>query len=474
MRRIFVFSALTLLFFSGEALAQEKSVTGAERQSLEMTVYQDDLALITDRRRVDLVAGANTLAFLDVSSRLRPESAALRSVSAGAIAVREMRFDFDLLTPEALLQRHLGRTVGVVSVNPATGEETQVEAHVLSVDGGVVLRIGERIETQVPGRIVFPEVPAGLRALPTLAVDLDADAPPRPHELELRYLSTGFSWRSDYVAELSADGRSLDVSGWITLVNGTKTRFPDTRVQFVAGDVHRVRNGVPFRAEAVARDLMVAAPAVQREELFDYHLYTLDRPVTLEPNQVRQVNLVSAEKVPAKREYLLYGQEFYYRGRHAEIGRNLPVAIFVEFVNDAGAGLGVPLPRGVVRVYQPDARGRAQFIGEDTIGHTPRGETLRLNLGNAFDLRADRIQTDFRRLPAPEREQRFESAFRIAVRNAGDRDVTVTVVEPMPGDWEIVQESHPHEKRSAREALWRIGVPAGGETVLEYRAQVRF
>jgi hypothetical protein len=477
MRMKFALAIAALGLFCGAAFAevmQEKSVTAADRLAVMLTVYQGDLALITDRRRVDLDAGENRLALRGVSARMRPESASLRSLtSPGAIAVRELTFDFDLLTPESLLERYIGRTVSVVKTHPQTGEETEVEAIVLAVAGGVVLRIGERIETQIPGRIVFPALPAGLRERPTLVVELSADAP-QTHELELRYLSGGLSWQADYVAELSADGEILDLSGWVTLVNRSDVRYPDAHLQFVAGDVHRIRDEVQ-RIDSAPRELMAAAlPDMRQEGFFDYHLYTLEHPVTVEENQTRQMKLLSADKVPVRREYLLAGQEHYYLGRNGEPGRNLPVASFIEFDNRADKGLGVALPGGVVRVYRPDGTGRVQFVGEDRIAHTPKGEKLRLRLGNAFDLRADRIQTDHRRLPAPEREQLFESAFRIEVRNAGNEEVTVTVIEPIPGEWQIIEESHPHEKRSAREALWRIDVPAEGRAVLEYRARVRF
>ncbi len=467
-----VIAALLLLLFSADAFAQQQSLTEAERRSLEITIYADDLALISDRRNAELEAGLNRLVFEDVSDRIRPESAALGSLSRpGSVAVRQMSYDADLLTPRALLERHLGRTVGVVRVDPATGEETQVEAQLLSVADGVVLRIGDRIETAPEGRIVFSEVPDGLRGRPALAFEAAAETPGR-HELELRYLATGLSWQSDYMAELSADADRLRLLGSFTIVNRSAVRYPEARLQLVAGSLHRVRDEVHLRRDA--RELMaVAAPEVQREALLDYHLYTLTPPVTLEPNQMRQVGFVDAAEVPARREHLLVGQEYHYRGRHGQLGRDLPVATFVELDNRAQGGLGVPLPSGVVRVYQPDSAGRIHLVGEDRIGHTPDGETLRLQLGHAFDLRADRVQTDFVRLPAPEREQRFESAFRIAVRNAGDREVTVTILEPLPGEWEVVEESHPHERKSAREAQWRLAVPPRGEAALEFRVRVR-
>lgn len=474
-KRAIIFGLAALLAAPSAFAAQaEKRTTLQDQQGVAVTIYGEDLALVKDRRKVGLDAGENLLAFGEVSARIRPETAMLRNVShPKGFTVLEQYFDFDLLTPEALLGRYVGRTVGVVKVHPQTGEETEVEARVLAVEGGIVLRIGDRIETGVPGRLVYPDVPENLRERPTLVADLVTPAA-GAQELELSYLTGGLSWQADYVAELREGQGALDLSGWVTLTNQSGTSYPDARLQLVAGNVHRVKEEVMLRRDLARPEMAMAAPAMAPPEgLFEYHLYTLPRPVTLRENQTRQVALMSAANIPVRQENLLRGQEFYYHGRHGDLGRRQPVSVFLEFDNREKSGLGAPLPGGIVRVYQRDAAGGAQFIGEDRIAHTPRNETARLRLGEAFDITAERTQTDFRRLAGGERETVIESAYRIELRNGKKEEVTVKVAEPVPGDWEMVSQTHPHIKEDARTAVWQIKVPAEGKAVLEYRVRIR-
>jgi hypothetical protein len=212
----------------------------------------------------------------------------------------------------------------------------------------------------------------------------------------------------------------------------------------------------------------------QQEALFEYHLYTLARPTTLAQNQTKQVALLAATGVPVRKEYLLQGANYYYSGRYGEPGRKVGVGVYVEFDNK-GDGLGVPLPKGVVRVYTRDSQGNAQFVGEDQIGHTPKNEAVRLRLGAAFDVTAERKQTDFQKLAGTGRYNYvFESAYEIVLKNAKPDAVTVTVREPIPGDWSVVSESLPHAKAASDVAEWKVPVPAEGETKLVYRVRVRY
>lgn len=215
--------------------------------------------------------------------------------------------------------------------------------------------------------------------------------------------------------------------------------------------------------------MAAAAPKMEEESLLDYHLYTLDRPTSILENQTKQVALLSAQGVVAGKEYVLQGANYYYYGRHGELGRKLKPAVYVQFENKGGQ-MGLPLPKGVVRVYKKDRAGRAQFVGEDRIDHTARNETVRLKLGEAFDVTADKKQTEFERVS----DNVHESAYAIEIRNAKKEPVEVKVVEPMPGDWRILSSSQPHEKPSAGTATWRVKVPAEGKTVLTWRVRVKY
>jgi hypothetical protein len=462
---------LLCLAMAGQATADAgpEILTGtADRTAVAVTIYNDNLALVRDQRKVALAQGSNRVAFRDVSAQIRPETASLRSLSGGDIDLVEQNFDFDLLSPQKLLEKHLGRQVTVITVNPQTNGETREKATVLATNNGVVFRYADRIESGYGGRLAFEAVPANLRDRPTLSVLLNSAAA-GSQELELSYLTGGLTWKADYIANLSQDGKRMALNGWVTLTNASGTRYDNAQLQLVAGTLNRAR------PEGVAMPMMApvakAARAMEMKEegLFEYHLYTLERKTTLLDNQTKQVALLSAESISVRREYLLQGAEYYYGGRHADLGKKLKPAVFLEFDNKGGQ-LGKPLPKGVVRAYLKDSAGRAQFVGEDWIPHTARNEKVRLKLGEAFDVTADRVQTSFSKLS----DKLYESSYRIDLRNAKDEAVTVKVLEPLPGDWEITQSSRPHRKESSRIAAWDVEVPASGSTRLEYTARVKY
>lgn len=447
---------------------REMNSGAADREAVAVTVYNDDLALVKERRRVDLPAGMTRLSLREVAARMRPETALLRAVSGPPLGLIEQNFDFDLLTPQKLLEKYVGREVTVIRPHPTSDAERREKATVLAAGQGTVLRFADRIETGVPGRLAFDSVPPNLRDRPTLSVLLAASG--GKQAVELSYLTGGLSWKADYVANLSTDGKSLDLNGWVTLTNRSGAGFDDARLQLVAGTVNRVR-------QADSRVYAMAAPAPARakaqeatqEALLDYHLYSFERPTSIADNQTKQLALLSASAVPVRREYLLAGNDWYYRDRYGQVGQKLKPAVFLEFENQGGQ-LGKPLPAGIVRVYARDSKGAAQFVGEDRIAHTAKNEKLKLRLGEAFDITAERKQTGYRKLA----DNVIESAWRIELRNAKDEAVTVKVQEPLPGDWEMLQESHRHSKESARVAAWNVVVPAGGAAMLDYTVRVRW
>lgn len=454
--------------FASPAVAQEETAVGLDAQTgLSVTIYNQDLALVKDRRDVALDAGANRLAFIDVSAQIRPETALLNTAS-GRLDVLEQNFDFDLLTPEKLLEKSVGGTVRVITTNPETGEEAIEEATVLSVAGGVVLRIGDRIETAPRGRIVFAEVPANLRARPTLVISTDSDAA-GTKPVELAYLTGGLSWRADYVAALSADESTIDLNGLVTLTNTSGTTYRDARLQLVAGDVNRVREEIRYRASDMAETMAAPAPAMTEQGLFEYHLYTLERPTTIADNQTKQVALLSGTAIPVTKEYRLVNIANAYDYIQAEAPR-ANATVRVGFDNSEAAHLGLPLPTGTVRVYKNDSDGQALFVGEDSIQHTPKGETVKLTLGQAFDVTARPKQTDFIRLS----DRSFEAAYEIEIKNAKTEPVTVTVAETIPGEWKMLEESVAHTRLSAYQAEWQVDVPAEGTSTLTYRVRIEY
>lgn len=455
---------------------EEKTTLLQDQQQVSITIYNENLALVRDLRHVPLKKGINRLAWCDVSARIRPETALLRTPEkTSSIRMVEQNFDFDALTPEKLLEKYLGRSINVIYVNPVTGAETVEAATVLSVSDGVVLQFKDRVETSVSGRIAFPDIPGSLHNHPTLSLVLDG-ATPGKHELELSYLTSGLSWQADYVARLDANDGQLDLSGLVTLTNHSGIAYPDAHLQLVAGDVNQVTPEPP-QARTQARKMMAMVAdaaeyqAVKEESLSEYHLYSLPVPTTLAENQSKQITLMSATDIPVSQEFLLRGTNAYYFSRYSNLDDKLKPVVLIQFKNE-GEGLGVPLPKGTIRVYQNDSRDNLQFLGEDHIDHTAKNEEVRVKLGKATDITAMRTQTDFQQLDTPSR--RFtETAHQIEIHNVRQEAVTIRVQEPIPGDWMMISESQPHTKSSANLVEWLVKVPTNQKTILSYRVRIK-
>jgi hypothetical protein len=462
MVRIFL---LSLLLFSTPSMAEmtELKSGAADQRALALTVYNTDLALIRDTRGVRPPQGVSRLAFADVSARIRPETARLY----GDLTVLEQNFDYDLLSPQKLLEKYVGREIGLVRTHPETGEDKLERGTLLSVaEEGVVFRFEDRIETGghgAPWRFVFDEVPDNLRERPTLTMLVDSPDD-QERSVELAYLTGGLSWKADYVATLR-DGGSMDLTGWVTLDNTSGASYRDARLQLLAGDVGRVAEP---RRELKRVEMAMAADAapMRQESLFEYHLYTLERPTTIADRQTKQVLLMQAGEVPVSREYWIDASGYYHMARADK--RELNAQVILRFKNEKPA-LGQPLPAGIIRFYQQDGAGATQFIGENRIDHTPEGRDLELKVGNAFDVTATQRQTEFRKVYGNERE----SAWEVEVFNAKPEPVEVQVRAGFPGEWKVLEESLPHERSSAGAARWKVAVPAKGKTVLNYKVWMR-
>ncbi len=469
----FVLLFTLLQFILTPALSAEYSSNLDDQMKISVTIYNRNLALIKDTRSITLPKGQNILAFKEVSGQIKPETALL---SSNNIKVLEQNFEFDLLTPAALLKKYVGQEVTVIKIHPTTGEESTVKAKVLSVNNGTVLRIGNHIETGVPGRLVFDSVPKNLRDRPTLTMLIES-LTNQLQDVELSYLTTGLGWQADYVAELNEDDTSINMSSWVTLTNTSGASYLNASLQLVAGDVNQVqpeRAGQPAYRERMVMAKTAMAEGMAEEQMFEYHLYTLDRPTTIGENQKKQVSLLQAQNVLCSKKFILQGNSHYYQGQYGQIGQKMKVAVYVEIENRTSNNLGVPLPKGVVRVYKKDSKERLQFVGEDRINHTPENEKIRLKLGDAFDITADMKQIDFKKLSGfSSYNYVYESAFRIELKNGKKEAVTVKVVEPVPGDWEMIDETLPHQKLASNKAGWQVPVPALGSTVLTYRVRVR-
>ncbi|WP_028585244.1 DUF4139 domain-containing protein [Desulfogranum mediterraneum] len=464
---------IIVLLLPGLCPAQEVVSTAEDHQELQITIYNHDLALVRDKRSLTLGEGVNTLAFREVSSRIKPETAFL---SAEGLQVLEQTFVYDLLSPQSLLQKYVGREVLLSSINPVSGAERLQPARVLSTADGVVLRTKEGIITDFKGQLRFPDLPADLRDRPTLTMLIEAEASGE-RTVELTYLTQGMSWQADYIAELNDQEDRLLLQGWVTLSNESGVSYHDSGLQLVAGEVNLVqKQGVhppgPYLMKAAqGREMGV----MQEESIFDYHLYTLGRRTTIGDNQQKQMSLMRAAEVVCEKHYLLKGQSSYFLSRAGRLDRTPKVGVELELKNERASGLGDPLPAGIVRVYKRDPKGSLQFVGEDRTDHVPAQEVVRLKLGEAFDLTAEKKQTDFKQLSAGEGTRRVvESEYALTLKNGKPEAVTIRVEEPVPGDWELIASSHRGAREEANLLAWNLIVPAKGRVDLSFRVRVRF
>ena len=448
-------------------LVAGSSVCAADR-TLSVTIYADDLALITDHRDIDVKGGRQRIEFQDVSAQIRPETV---SLSAADIGIVEQNFDFDLLTPAKLMEKAVGREITIVRVNPATGAETREQAEVLATNGGVVLKIGQRIEVLrddgLPVRVIFDKVPDNLRARPTLSVTITAaHAGTRPATLS--YLTPGLGWRADYVALYDEGDNKIDVQGWVTLSNSSGSTYENAQTLMVAGS--------PGQVDAATRQTNMRyppRPTVQqagtesgsRERLGDYYLYPLAERTTIANLQTKQVSFLDVRGVPAE-----HGYEFRNRWLGSADSPQSAKTIYA-FSTSAHAGLGDQLPAGVLRFYMRDKRGNPQFIGESRIEHTPMGSTLSLATGDAFDVKVRAVVAKRSRLGPFD----WQTDMRYELSNALPKAVTVKLLqEGLWGDARITAESQKSTRRSAEVAEWTVTVPANGRADLSATFDTRY
>lgn len=465
-----LFAGIFLTMLSPFCAVAEVDVTTDQQTDLAVTIYNQDLALIRDSRVIDMTNGENDLAFIDVSAAIRPETALLES-DGNSFNIIEQNFDFDLLTPQKLLEKSVGQTIRVSRTHPTTGVDMFEDAKVLSVVNDVaVLQIGDRIETAIPGRFVYSAVPAHLRAKPTLVIKVVNDKAGKT-PVNLSYLSRGLSWAADYVAELSADEKTINLNGWVTLTNQSGITYNNAKLQLVAGNVNQVEEYRRNKKEDELRD--VDATTIERmteQAAFEYHLYGLDRPTTLKENQTKQVAMFSATSIPVTKQYLIANAGnilTYYSSNFGEAER-VNATVKLKFENNTSSKLGLPLPKGTIRVYKSDKSGNALFVGEDAIEHTPKNERVELTLGQAFDITARAKQVAHAKIGA----SIFENSYEVEIKNAKSTDIVVDLRERFPGEWKILDESIAHQKLDAYSAGWLVKVPAESATTLKYTVRI--
>ncbi len=454
----------------------------ANREKVGLTIYNGNFGLVREIRTVDLPGSENggkaTLDFGDVSAHLQPASVVIRSLDdADSLDILEQNYRYDLLTPFALMEKYVGKDVKVIRWNAKLGHDEEHDAKLLSVQGGTVVDIGGEITPNYQGRMAFPGVPENLIAKPTLTWLLTSKAPKQ--KVEVTYLSDALNWKADYVLQVDKDDKLADLHGWVTLTNETGTSYQDAELQLVAGDVPRVRQELyrMRRDEDYEFKAIEQEPQFNEESLFEYHLYSLNRTTDVLDKESKQVTLLEASGIQVKKKLILNGSADYYRTSYYEpIERNAKVGVYLDILNEEDNQLGMPLPMGTVRVYKHDRSGSLQFIGEDAIDHTPKDEKIRVKMGDAFDVVADRKQTYWDTLSTGRDggDCGSESEFEIELRNHKDVAEDVELVEPASGEWEIVKSSHPAKKKDSKTFTFDVNVPANGKTKVTYRVRIEW
>jgi hypothetical protein len=461
------------------AAAKPEAATTTEKDQtdLSVTVYNSNVALVRDVRQIHLERGEFPLKFEDVAAAIMPQTVHFRSLTdPSKLSVVEQNYEYDLLDPQRLLQKYVGHEL-TISYTEATdaGPKWMTANAMLLADnnGGLVWKVGDQIVTNAQP-YTFPDLPGDLYSQPTLVWTLDnrgADA----QRVETSYLTNSINWSADYVLNVSRDEKTADLNGWVTLVNNSGMAYQNANLQLVAGAVHRTPPPMPMDAMAKSVSMQVLPLEnrnfVQLENLGEYHLYTVQRRTSIQNNETKQISLLNGTNIPVEKYLAVEGQPFYYRNPQG-IGNPIPqpVKVFYRFKNDEKSGLGMPLPAGTVRVYQADSQGGTQFVGEDAITHTPKDETLRVYIGDAFDVVCERKEIDFKRLA----NDLFEMEYQITLRNHKDGPVTVEVREPVGGDWEVVNSNYKWTKLDATTIGFEIPVDKDGTSTLDYRVRVKW
>ena len=455
-------TALSGAALSGQAIAADPGVA--------VTIYANNLALVQDTRTLDLTGGRQKIEFKNVSALIRPETV---SLTASGVSIVEQNFDYDLLSPSKMMEKAVGRVVTIVHTNPATGKETREQAEVLATNGGVVLKIGDRIEVLrddgLPTRVIFDKVPDNLRASPTLSITVNA-APAGARPGTLSYLTPGLGWRADYVALYDEAAGRIDVQGWVTLTNTSGTTYDNAQTLLVAGSPNLMNGGGSnngynprFRGRATLQQ--AGTESGSRERLGDYYLYPLPERTTIANQQTKQVSFLDVRGAPASHLYE------YNLGWMQTIEQPQSVQSIYRFSNSAQGGLGDQLPAGVVRFYIRDKQGAPQFIGEDQIDHTPMGSTLSLSTGDAFDVKVKSVVDRRDAISA----LRWKTTMHYTITNASPVPVKVALIQNgLYGDTKIVAESQKSSRPDANSAEWEVEAPANGETNLTATYDTKF
>ncbi|MEW6295091.1 MAG: DUF4139 domain-containing protein [Candidatus Diapherotrites archaeon] len=454
--------AAALASFAGEETSSQKIGT-------ELTIYNQNLGLVKEVRELFLKKGVNLVNYQDVASKIDSTSVLFSDLSYPSTMVLEQNYKYDLVSKEKLLEKYLDKEIEI-EVNDKDGTK-KYSGTLLSYKDGIIIQTKDGvISLGSADKISFPILPEGLITKPTLVWSLYSENEGN-RNVQTTYLSNGFNWRADYIAKVNNDDTAMDFKGWVTATNESGSSYPNAKLKLVAGDIRRVTAQPSVAYETLYKTLGAAPSAEQfiEEALFEYHLYTLDRTTDLMNNESKQISLLASENVPVKKEFIFDASKssYWYYGS----SNTTKVEVKLAFKNSTESALGVPLPKGIVRVYKEDSQGQLQFLGEDEIDHTPKDEERRVFVGYAFDITGERKQVSSEQVAKCYDRQAYE----ITLKNHKDSEVEVIVPEHMQSyyNWNITQNSDDFIKKDSRTIEFTVKVPANGEKKITYTVEYK-
>jgi hypothetical protein len=462
---------LVVILFSTVAEADKNVVsksTADDQTGVEVVVYNNNIGLIKDTRKLTLPSGEGELRFMGVASKIMPVTVHVESLNyPNDFSIVEQNYEYDLINADKLLDKYVGKKVKIVVWNEYQDRKETVEAILLSNNNGQIYKINNEIFIGHPGLKVLSEIPEDLIAKPTLTWLYDNNTT-KEHNLEVSYLTNNISWKADYVVVLNKDDTSGNISGWITLDNRSGATYRNARLKLIAGDVNRVKDTFRGKGLMMSRMESRSAPQFEEKPFFEYHIYNLQRQTTIKDKQTKQVSLLEAADVKIQKEFLVEGSQSIFRSHYQRNNPKQPVNVYIKFMNTEDNHLGKPIPEGIMRLYKMDTEGSLLFVGEDRIDHTPADEEINLKIGEAFDVVAERVQTDYKQIT----KGLHESEWEITLKNHKDVDVIVSIIEPLYGNWSVIDNSHPYTKKDAFTIKFDVEVPKDIEVKVKYRLQV--
>lgn len=454
----------------------------------EITVYNQGFGFVKELRDISLISGRQTIKVEDVASMIDPSSVGIRSITdPNSFEVLEQNYQYDLISPQAILNKSVGKKIRVIRT---IGNQRDIVEGVLlsapnsvvgTADGsnqytcnGMVLRTDDgRIVLDPKGEIEVQQVPDGLISTPTLLWDLNA-AKAGPNTFELSYITQGMSWNADYVLTLGPTDRDADLKGWVTLTNNSGATYKGAKLKLLAGDVNQAQPvNAPVMFKATAAGEASDRSSFKEEGLFEYHLYTLQRPATIANREIKQLSLLEAKGIQVQKRLIFDSMRGYnvWYPNEGEVGTgDLKPQVRVEFVNKQENQLGIPLPKGRFRIYKRDNSGSVQMLGEDTINHTPKNEKVSLVVGRAFDVVGNRKRTNFTRLA----QNRVQESYEIEVRNRNDTPETVTVIERHWGDWQVTDKNADFTKEDSNTMQFVLNLKANEVRKITYTVMTKW